>query len=101
LLVSMDLSLSLTSQVWYSNYSFNSPKRTNSTHVTAFSDASQTVTLQSIVAKDSGGTPTGANLVSANGANYSTQALPAVPEPGSMGLALCGALSLLVWRRRK
>ena len=104
LTASMDLSLTLSSQVWFSNYNYLTyplSGRSSSTHVSASSDASHTVTLQSIVAKDAGGTPTGGAIVSANGANYSTQALTSTPEPGSLGLALSGGLSLLYWRRRK
>jgi MYXO-CTERM domain-containing protein len=105
LLSSMDLSLTLSSNVWYSNYNYltyPNPGRTYSTHVSAFSDASNTVTLQSIEAKDSQGTPTGDLIGSANGAYYSTQSQAAsTPEPGSIGLALGGVLLLIARQRRK
>jgi hypothetical protein len=105
LLASMDLSLTLSSNVWYSNYNYLTyplPGRTFATHVSAFSDASNTVTLQSIEGQTGiGGSPTGGSIISAGGANYSTQSqAAATPEPGSLGLALFGALALLCYKRK-
>jgi hypothetical protein len=91
----LDITMSLTSSVWYAN----NPHITNATHVTAFSDASHTITLDSIEAEDGFGNTLPATFTSSVGANYSGAA--AVPEPATgvlIAMGLAGAVAARRWR---
>jgi hypothetical protein len=89
----LEISMSLTSTVWYAN----NPHMTNATHVSASSDASHTFTLDSIEALDDDSSPLPATFTSSAGANYSTGSA-AVPEPASGVLVLLG-LGAAGWRK--
>jgi MYXO-CTERM domain-containing protein len=91
---SMRMQLILTSTIYYSNYFAH----TTATHVSTFTDASQTLTFDSIEALDGIGNPVPMDFTSLSGANYSNST--ATPEPASGLLALAG-VAALGWRRRR
>jgi hypothetical protein len=95
---SLDISLTSTSLVGYAN----SNPHTNATDVLAFSDASHTITLESVQGQSFGGVAMGPLLYGQSGANYSGQPLaPSVPEPSSFGFVLLGGIPLLLRARQR
>jgi hypothetical protein len=88
----LSITLGLTAAVFYSNLA-----NTSSTSVTAFADASHTVSFESIEAQDSLGGSLPGSFISSEGADYSASA--AVPEPASCVLVALG-LAAAAWRRR-
>jgi hypothetical protein len=96
-LARLDLTLTLTSGVSYANLA--GPLHTNATHVVASSDASHTLSLNTIQAGNGIGGVVPMTFTSLAGANYSNAA--AVPEPASCGLVLAGAGLLFLRKQRR
>jgi hypothetical protein len=86
------ISVSLSSKVYYANLA-----GTSATSVNAFSDSSNTLSLNTIGAQNGSGVPLPMTFTSSEGANYSNAA--AVPEPATAVL-VCFALAAF-WARRR